>query len=380
MAEFPNWIDVNDVVRGPITRITDSGDRHIEFADRDAYLNLGKHMTADIGDVVEARVLNSRSEGNDLQGRCLIDDVISGDSFRPNDGQKWGTTKKEIPTHVANLFGRSGGPNNYAHFCMEIKRISNNGYPVADAPGFSEKVLLRENLDELTTGSLALVKINRTELTSLPQGEFIKTIPQEEIRTLDLTKTSSDFAPVRSTTTETAPESVETDVDNTPTTDNPSEGVDSGITEKNEKSVQFTSSNKKDRTQSKSTGESQSGSTNLSDLRRRAEEAAVQEVSEESADGNRSLPYYTRSQPIKDYIKARADGICEGCDKPAPFTNKKGEPYLHAHHVHELSKGGSDTPDTVIALCPNCHYQVHHGEDGEEYNRELEKKLKKIEN
>jgi len=76
---------------------------------------------------------------------------------------------------------------------------------------------------------------------------------------------------------------------------------------------------------------------------------------------------------------ARADGVCEGCGEEAPFTSKTGDPYLHAHHIYELSDGGSDAPDTVIALCPNCHYRVHHGMNGDEYNKELRQKLDEIE-
>ena len=88
---------------------------------------------------------------------------------------------------------------------------------------------------------------------------------------------------------------------------------------------------------------------------------------------------YKRSSEVRRHVKERADGFCEGCGKPAPFISKTGEPYLHAHHIHELSDGGTDTPGTVIALCPNCHYKVHHGKEGEEFNQELSKTLRKIE-
>ena len=74
-----------------------------------------------------------------------------------------------------------------------------------------------------------------------------------------------------------------------------------------------------------------------------------------------------------------AGDACEGCEEQAPFLNKDGEPYFHAHHVHELSQGGSDTPETVIALCPNCHFRIHHGQDGDEYNAELIEKLQELE-
>lgn len=112
-------------------------------------------------------------------------------------------------------------------------------------------------------------------------------------------------------------------------------------------------------------------STDTDELRKQAVESAVEEVPEEASTVQHETPTYNRSQAVKEYVKARAGGVCEGCGEPAPFTSKTGEPYLHAHHIHELSDGGSDTPDTVVALCPNCHYRVHHGEDGDEYNQEL---------
>lgn len=111
--------------------------------------------------------------------------------------------------------------------------------------------------------------------------------------------------------------------------------------------------------------------SDLVNLRNDAEESAVEEVPEGTTVSDNGTAEYTRSQAIRKYVMARADGSCEGCGEPAPFTSKTGNPYLHAHHIHELSNGGSDTPDTVIALCPNCHYRVHHGDDGDEYNQEL---------
>ena len=42
-----------------------------------------------------------------------------------------------------------------------------------------------------------------------------------------------------------------------------------------------------------------------------------------------------------------------------PFIDKNGEPYLEAHHVIWLSRGGTDTIDNVVGLCSNCHLKVH---------------------
>lgn len=117
----------------------------------------------------------------------------------------------------------------------------------------------------------------------------------------------------------------------------------------------------------------------ISDLRERAMESAVEEVPNNFTKTLQTTSEYSRSQAVVDYVKARADGICEGCGVPAPFVSKTGEPYLHAHHIHELSEGGSDNPETVIALCPNCHYRVHHGRDGDKYNQALIENLAEIE-
>ena len=45
--------------------------------------------------------------------------------------------------------------------------------------------------------------------------------------------------------------------------------------------------------------------------------------------------------------------------RKAPFYTKNNKPYLEAHHLKWLSKGGTDTIDNVVALCPNCHRKMH---------------------
>ncbi len=123
--------------------------------------------------------------------------------------------------------------------------------------------------------------------------------------------------------------------------------------------------------------ESEQDGADLSSLRERAERSASTSVS--TSVNVREVTEYDRSDDVRAYVLERADGECEGCGEPAPFVNRDGDPYLHAHHVLELSAGGPDSPETVIALCPNCHYRVHHGRDGEAYNRELVYRLSSIE-
>ena len=71
------------------------------------------------------------------------------------------------------------------------------------------------------------------------------------------------------------------------------------------------------------------------------------------------VSYYERNPDVSAYAKVRANGYCDLCGKEAPFFDKNGKPYLEAHHIEWLSKGGSDTADNIVALCPNCHRKMH---------------------
>jgi 5-methylcytosine-specific restriction protein A len=68
---------------------------------------------------------------------------------------------------------------------------------------------------------------------------------------------------------------------------------------------------------------------------------------------------YVRDEYVSEYAKRRANGICQLCCNPAPFKDNEGKLYLECHHIEWLSKGGSDTIDNTVALCPNCHKKMH---------------------
>jgi 5-methylcytosine-specific restriction protein A len=104
----------------------------------------------------------------------------------------------------------------------------------------------------------------------------------------------------------------------------------------------------------------------LATLRRRAYEAANPSPDRRGA----AISVFDRSRHVRDYVLARANGHCEGCTRPAPFNRADGSPYLDVepHHIRRLSDGGPDDPRYIIALCPNCHRQVHFGADGAELN------------
>lgn len=113
----------------------------------------------------------------------------------------------------------------------------------------------------------------------------------------------------------------------------------------------------------------------LTNLRARAYQSAT--VKKSTSSSVRSI--HVRSQHVKDYVLARAKGICESCAGPAPFTSKSGTPYLEPHHIDRLADGGLDKPDVVGAICPNCHREIHHGARGSEINEALRQKIKDLE-
>jgi 5-methylcytosine-specific restriction protein A len=68
---------------------------------------------------------------------------------------------------------------------------------------------------------------------------------------------------------------------------------------------------------------------------------------------------FVRDAAVAEYTKRMAKGICDLCLSPAPFQNKRSEPYLECHHIVWLAKGGKDIVENTVALCPNCHRKMH---------------------
>jgi len=54
----------------------------------------------------------------------------------------------------------------------------------------------------------------------------------------------------------------------------------------------------------------------------------------------------------------RANGFCELCTNPAPFTGLDGQPYLEIHRIVPVQCGGKNTAQNLVALCPNCHKKM----------------------
>lgn len=71
---------------------------------------------------------------------------------------------------------------------------------------------------------------------------------------------------------------------------------------------------------------------------------------------------FDRNPDVVAEVRERARGKCESCSSAAPFIRRSdGTPYLEVHHRLPLSQGGEDTVENAIALCPNCHREVHFG-------------------
>jgi 5-methylcytosine-specific restriction protein A len=67
----------------------------------------------------------------------------------------------------------------------------------------------------------------------------------------------------------------------------------------------------------------------------------------------------SRDPHVSELAKRNADGVCQLCRARAPFDDKRGKPFLETHHIEWLSKGGSDSIENTVALCPNCHRRMH---------------------
>jgi hypothetical protein len=81
-------------------------------------------------------------------------------------------------------------------------------------------------------------------------------------------------------------------------------------------------------------------------LRERAYQAAVDRVGTTISEAVRR----ERNRLIADYALRRANGICEACEKLAPFLRRNDQPYPEIHHIVAVASGGADSPLNVAAV------------------------------
>jgi 5-methylcytosine-specific restriction enzyme A len=113
----------------------------------------------------------------------------------------------------------------------------------------------------------------------------------------------------------------------------------------------------------------------IEELRAAAYEAANTSTPP-ARNGEAKRTWYERSSKVRNYVLARAKGVCEACDRDAPFRKRDGTPYLEPHHTTRLADEGLDHPGSVGAICPTCHRRIHSGSDGKEWNRQLQIRVK----
>ncbi|MBZ6474881.1 HNH endonuclease signature motif containing protein [Streptomyces griseocarneus] len=66
---------------------------------------------------------------------------------------------------------------------------------------------------------------------------------------------------------------------------------------------------------------------------------------------------YFRSPAAREAVILRSGGRCENSScagHPTELTDT-GAPILEVDHINDLGRGGEDVPESMIALCPNCH-------------------------
>jgi hypothetical protein len=81
---------------------------------------------------------------------------------------------------------------------------------------------------------------------------------------------------------------------------------------------------------------------------------------------------------LRSWILQQAKGRCECCRKLAPFSDVKGAPFLEVHHIQRLADGGEDLPENAVALCPNCHRELHYGKRAAELISKMRLRIKRL--
>jgi len=74
-----------------------------------------------------------------------------------------------------------------------------------------------------------------------------------------------------------------------------------------------------------------------------------------------NVSQFVRDPAVAAWVLKAAKGVCECCRSRAPFSREDGSEYLEIHHVVRLADGGADTISNAVAVCPNCHRELHYG-------------------
>lgn len=89
---------------------------------------------------------------------------------------------------------------------------------------------------------------------------------------------------------------------------------------------------------------------------------------------------YVRSEVPRKAVLIRSGGKCEnpGCLGHPDELTDAGDPILEVDHVNDIAKGGWDTTDVMIALCPNCHALKTRGRNSKQLRTILLKQAREL--
>lgn len=86
-----------------------------------------------------------------------------------------------------------------------------------------------------------------------------------------------------------------------------------------------------------------------------------------------------RDPHVVAWVLQQAKGKCECCKKTAPFKDVNNFPFLEVHHIWRLADGGPDTPENAVAICPNCHREMHYGRRAVELVKNMYSRIERLE-
>lgn len=86
----------------------------------------------------------------------------------------------------------------------------------------------------------------------------------------------------------------------------------------------------------------------------------IEVIDENGKKTERLVSRYVRNSAYVKQIKDAANGVCDAC-KTRSFKTPSGDWFLEVHHKKWLRDGGLDELENMVALCPNCDRQEHHG-------------------
>jgi 5-methylcytosine-specific restriction protein A len=88
-----------------------------------------------------------------------------------------------------------------------------------------------------------------------------------------------------------------------------------------------------------------------------------------------SADVFSRNPSVRQFVLIRANGKCQLCNAETFLTDDEVV-FLEVHHLVSLSNGGPDTVENAVAICPNCHRELHFGVHRTEKTENLLQKMK----